>query len=79
MKICRVTPELSTCKACLETQSMFNVIDDCSKCECNNRMYELIKVGSDFWGSYAIVLFKGKPEKVSLSRVIDIKNKSEVK
>ena len=32
MKICKVRPDRSTCSACIATQEMFNVVDDCRKC-----------------------------------------------
>lgn len=73
-KICKVKPDRSTCSACLETQMMFDVVDDCSKCELNTREYELIQIGTSFWSSdYAMVQYDGKIEKVSLNRVYDIR------
>ena len=32
MKICKVRPNYSTWSACIATQEMFNVVDDCRKC-----------------------------------------------
>ena len=29
MKLCKVRPDRSTCSACVATQEMFNVVDDC--------------------------------------------------
>lgn len=73
-KICKVKPDYSTCHSCLETQMMFDVVDDCSKCDLNIRKYELLQIGTSFWsGNYAMVQYNGKIEKVSLSRVYDIK------
>lgn len=77
MRTCKVIPELSACSACLETQQMFDMVDDCNKCELKNRIYDVIEVGSNFWGGYAIVSYDGKLEKVSLDRIFDIKNKEE--
>jgi hypothetical protein len=56
---------------------MFDVVDDCNKCELKNRIYELVNTCSDFWGGYAIVLYEGKIEKVSLKRVHNIENNRE--
>lgn len=42
MKICKVRPDHSTCSACIATQEMFNVVDDCGKCKLNTDTYELI-------------------------------------
>lgn len=73
-KICKVRPDRSTCSACLETQMMFDVVDDCSKCDLNIRKYELLQIGTSFWsGDYAMVQYNGEIEKISLSRVYDIK------
>ena len=56
MKICKVRPDHSTCSACVATQEMFNVVDDCSKCKLNTDTYELLQVGTGFWsGDYAMV------------------------
>lgn len=41
MKTCKVRPDRSTCSACLATQEMCNVVDDCSKCKLNTDTYEL--------------------------------------
>lgn len=56
MKICKVRPVYSTCSACIATQEMFNVVDDCGKCKLNTDTYELLQVGTGFWsGDYAMV------------------------
>ena len=76
MRICKVKPDRSTCSACLATQEMFDVVDDCTKCELNQREYELLNFGTGFWsGDYAMVLYDGKIKKVPLSGVYDIKEK----
>ena len=38
MKICKVRPDYSTCSACVATQEMFDVVDDCSKCQINHKV-----------------------------------------
>jgi hypothetical protein len=74
MKICKVRPDHSTCSACVATQEMFNVVDDCSRCKLNTDTYELLRIGTGFWsGDYAMVQKGGKITKVSLNRVYDIK------
>ena len=74
MKICKVRPDHSTCSACIATQEMFNVVDDCGKCKLNTDTYELLQIGTGFWsGDYAIVQNEGKITKVSLNRVYDVK------
>lgn len=40
MKICKVRSDRSICSACIATQEMFNVVDDCSKCKSNTDIYE---------------------------------------
>lgn len=74
MKLCEVRPDRSTCSACVATQEMFNVVDDCSRCKLNTDTYELLQIGTGFWsGDYAMVQKDGKITKVSLNRVYDIK------
>lgn len=74
MKICKVRPNYSTCSACIATQEMFNVVDDCSRCKSNTDTYELLQIGTGFWsGDYAMVQKDGKITKVSLNRVYDVK------
>lgn len=72
-KICKVKPDSATCSACVATQEMFDVVDDCRKCDLNTRTYELLQIGTNFWGSYAMVQYNGTIKKVSLSRVYDIR------
>ena len=70
----KVRPDRSTCSACVATQEMFNVVDDCSRCKLNTDTYELLQIGTGFWsGDYAMVQKDGKITKVSLNRVYDIK------
>lgn len=74
MKICKVRPDRSTCSACVATQEMFNVIDDCGRCKANVDTYELLQIGTGFWsGDYAMVRKDGIITKVSLSQVYDVK------
>lgn len=42
MKTCKVKPDYATCSACVETQQMFDAVADCSKCELNTEIYELL-------------------------------------
>ena len=74
MKICKVKPDRSTCSACLATQEMYNVVDDCKTCKLNTDTYELLQIGTGFLsGDYAMVQKDGKITKVSLSRIYDVK------
>lgn len=74
MKTCKVRPDRSTCSACLATQEMCNVVDDCSKCKLNTDTYELLQIGAGFLSvGYAMVQKDGKITKVSLSRIYDVK------
>lgn len=54
MRICKVKPDSATCHACMATQEMFEVVDDCSRCDVKTRGYELLKVGVSFLGVYAL-------------------------
>ena len=77
MKICKVRPDHSICSACMATQEMFDVVDDCSKCKLNTDTYELLQIGTGFWsGDYAMVQKDGVIQKVSLSRVYDVKEQN---
>ena len=77
MKICKVKPDHSICSACMATQEMFDVVDDCSKCKLNTDTYELLQIGTRFWsGDYAMVQKDGVIQKVSLSRVYDVKEQN---
>lgn len=61
MKLCKVRTDRSTCSACVATQEMFNVVDDCSRCKLNTDTYELLQIGTGFWsGDYAMVQKDGK-------------------
>lgn len=77
MKICKVKPDHSICSACMATQEMFDVVDDCSKCKLNTDTYEFLQIGTGFWsGDYAMVQKDGVIQKVSLSRVYDVKEQN---
>lgn len=77
MKICKVKPDHSICSACMATQEMFDVVDDCSKCKLNTDTYELLQIGTELWsGDYAMVQKDGVIQKVSLSRVYDVKEQN---
>ncbi len=72
--MCKVKPSITSCRACMETQEMFGVVDDCSICLLNTAEYELLQIGTRFWsGDYAMVQRNGAIKKVSLSRVYDVK------
>ena len=73
-EICKVKPDHATCSACVETQQIFDVVDDCSKCKLNTEIYELLQIGTSFWsGDYAMVQKDGKIQKVSLKRIYDVR------
>ena len=74
MKICKVKPDTDTCSACMETQQIFDVVEDCSKCKLNTENYELLQIGTSFLsGNYAMVQKDGKIQKVSLKRIYDVR------
>ena len=77
MKICKVRPDYSTCSACVAIQEMFNAVDDCNRCKLNTDTYELLQIGTELWsGDYAMVQKDGVIQKVSLSRVYDVKEQN---
>ena len=53
---------------------MYEQVEDCNKCTLRNKECQIISTGSNFWsGDYAIILIDGKFEKVSQSRLYDIR------
>ncbi len=60
---------------CSDMAESCNAIPNCKECSYNTTRYDLIEIGSNFWGSFAFVQKNGKIEKVSLDRVYDIKEK----
>lgn len=76
-KTCKIRPSESRCKCCLDAAESFDEIPDCKLCSYNTNRYEIIQIGSSFWGGYAIILINGYLEKVSLGRIYDIKEKGE--
>ena len=75
MKTCKVKPHSSTCRTCMDIADSFDAIPDCKKCSHQTKRYDLIQIGSNFWGSYAIVQSEGKLQKVALDRVYDVQEK----
>lgn len=75
MKTCKIKPLASNCRSCMDIAESCNHIPDCNNCSYNTTRYEIVQIGSNFWGDYAIVQVKGKLEKVSLGRVYDIQEK----
>ncbi len=73
MKTCKVRKPAYVCRNCVEMAMSYNETPDCKS--CTNERYDLIQIGSNFWGGYAIVQANGKLEKVSLNRVYDIQEK----
>lgn len=76
-RVCKIHPLYSECRNCLEIQMEGEFVSDCTKCLRNTEEYELLGVGSGFFGAYAMVQKDGKIEKVSLSRVHDIRHKDK--
>lgn len=74
MKTCKVRPEHSTCRGCLDFQVCNHIFIDCKECKQRNDRYSLLQIGTSFWsGDYAFVEKGGKIMKVALSRIHDVK------
>lgn len=71
MKVCKVKPMSSACSACADLAYECGAVPNCR--ECHNDEYELFETHHSFWGDYALIIKKGKLEKVELSRVYDIR------
>ncbi len=69
MLVAKLNPIFPICRDCTDTQ----LIEDCKKCTLRKKC-QIISTGSNFWsGDYAIILIDGKFEKVSQSRLYDIR------
>lgn len=74
MKVCKVKPRINTCMVCLDAQSLSGVIKDCAKCYHCKQDYDILGVGVNLFGTpWAIVVRKGRAEKVPLNRVFCIR------
>ena len=74
MLVTKLNPVSSTCRHCIDTQMMYEQVEDCNECTLRNKECQIISTGSNFWsGDYAIILIDGKFEKVSQSRLYDIR------
>ena len=73
MKTCKVKPPYYICKGCIDIHDSYGMIEDCDLCKQNSPIYELVSVGSNFWGDYAMIQKDGLIEKVSLNRIYDLK------
>lgn len=73
MKTCKISMDPDECKVCMDMEELYGNFHDCSKCLSNNARYELISVGSNFFGSYAMVLSEGKIQKVPLNKIYDVR------
>ena len=73
-KMCKVKVDIGQCESCWGMAEICDTAPNCGECLLRNKEYELLVVGTGFWsGDYAMVQADGKIEKVSLSRVYDIK------
>ena len=76
MKTCKLRPDVSACRACMEEADMFGYDVNCTVCSAFNKRYELLQVGigTGFFGEdWAIIIVNGAPKRVPLSSVCDIK------
>lgn len=74
-KICKVKPAYDICMSCQDVRC---IMDNCDDCELKHGIYELISVGTTFFGrDYAFVQKDGKIERVPLYRVYDIQYADE--
>lgn len=70
----KLNPIFATCRNCIDEQIMYEQVEDCNKCTLKNKECQIISMGYNFWsGDYAIILIDGKLEKVSQSRLYDIR------
>lgn len=64
---------------CVDTWGSFSgqvdQMPDCNTCTYNTEEYEVLEFVSSLLGSYAIVSCKGKVQRVSISRIKDLREK----
>ena len=78
MLIAKLKPDWSVCRNCLDMDIEYGQVSDCSKCFVRNKECQIISTGSSFWhGDYAVVLVDGEMEKVSMSRLYDVREKKD--
>jgi hypothetical protein len=78
MKICNIEPDVNVCEECLNMTETCGVYDvDCRECHLKTDVYELISVGSNFFGAFGIVVKDGKAETIPLHKIINIKDMEE--
>lgn len=77
MKICKVYPTRSDCVMYVDTlESLSGDISqtpDCRTCCYNTQEYRFIDFVNGLFNTYALLEYKGKIEKVSISRIHDIR------
>ena len=75
MKVCKIKPDSSACSACYDLAYECGGVPNCKL--CNNDECELLETHHSFWSDYAVIIRKGKLEKVEMSRVYDIREVSQ--
>lgn len=77
MKICKVYPTRSDCMMCADTWESFSSdvsqMPDCRTCCYNTQEYRLVDFVNGLFNTYALLEYRGKIEKVSISRIHDIR------
>lgn len=74
MKVCKIRPQLSTCRGCTEYADLFGEIPDCSHCIYQTTEYEILQFVSGFLScTYVLILKDGEVKKVSIDRIYDVK------
>ena len=76
MKVCKIKPYSSACSACADLAYTCGAVPNCKL--CHNDEYELLETHHFFGGSYAVIIRKGKLEKVPMDRVYDVREKGGV-
>lgn len=67
MKV-KLKPAHDECRLCLE-YPLNTSIPDCKNCWRVNRIYNLISFVDSFWGTYALIEYEGKIQKVPYYRI----------
>ena len=77
VKVCKLSPPSGACRMCVDTWESFSgqvdQMPDCNTCTYNTEEYEVLEFVSSLLGSYALVSCKGKVQRVSISRIKDLR------
>lgn len=77
MRVCKLTPPAGACRMCVDTWETMSgkaeEMPDCNTCMYNTKEYEVLEFIHTFFGTYALVKCDGTVQRVSISRIKDLR------